>query len=312
MNLLNGGERELELPKEAGAPERVGWSNDGTMVIVRTGQGLYRFDAPPAKPEAHPVPAADSTVAESSLAVLLGDPVFARVVLCKRTTDLCLTTRRGTPGILAQAARDPVRWGTDSVAFLVGDNLLQIRPLAKGRPRALNWSNVPARPRQLTFFEGGESGEAGKRGGWKTIRAVSHPLRNRIPRRFESQSHLLMIRRPLLGTHPLRRKGHQRQPHRGPQLRRTGAHQSVRLSARHNRLQCLPELARRAAAAVVEVALVPAAEQHANHGRVPFGRTHQAAAHAEQALAGRQGLVSVLSPDQLESPRLGLAIGGQE
>jgi hypothetical protein len=80
------------------------------------------------------------------------------VVVCKRATDLCLTTRRGAPGILAQAARDPVRWGADSVAFLVGDNLLQIRPLARGRPRALNWSNVPARPRQLTFFSGRVSG----------------------------------------------------------------------------------------------------------------------------------------------------------
>ncbi|HEV7366736.1 MAG TPA: hypothetical protein VGN76_12890 [Gemmatimonadales bacterium] len=167
MNLLSGSERELELAKGAGAPERVGWSNDGTKVIVRTGEGLYRFDAPPAKPDVSPVPAADSAVAESSLAVLLGDPVFARVVLCKRTSDLCLSTRRGAPGILAQAARDPVRWGTDSVAFLVGDNLLQIRPLSKGRPRALNWSNVPVRPRQLTFFEGEKaekqgSGDAGK------------------------------------------------------------------------------------------------------------------------------------------------------
>jgi hypothetical protein len=158
MNLLNGSERELELPKVAGIPEQVGWSDDGTAVIVRTGQGLYQFDAPPAKPDARPVPAADYAVAESSLAVLLGDPVFARVVLCQRPSDLCLTTRRGAPGILAQAARDPVRWGTDSVAFLVGDNLLQIRPLAKGRPRALNWSNVPARPRQLTFFQG-QAGE---------------------------------------------------------------------------------------------------------------------------------------------------------
>ncbi len=154
MNLLSGSERELELPTGAGTPERVGWSDAGKTVIVRTGQGLYQFDAPPAKPEARPVPAADSAVAESSLAVLLGDPVFARVVRCKRTSDLCLITRRGAPGILAQAARDPVRWGTDSVAFLVGDDLLQIRPLARGRPRALNWSNVPVRPRQLTFFQG--------------------------------------------------------------------------------------------------------------------------------------------------------------
>ncbi len=161
MNLLNGSERELELPQGAGTPERVGWSEDGAVIIVRTGQGLYRFDAPPAKPDARPVPPSDSAVADSNLAVLLGDPVFARVVLCKRTSDLCLITRRGAPGILAQAARDPVRWGTDSVAFLVGENILQIRPLAKGRPRALNWSDVPVRPRQLTFFDGGAAGRRG-------------------------------------------------------------------------------------------------------------------------------------------------------
>jgi hypothetical protein len=155
MNLLNGSERELYLPKGAAAPERVGWSDSGKTVVVRAGEGLYRFDAPPAKAVARPVPAEESAAAESSLAVLLGDPVFAMVVTCKRT-DLCLITRRGTQGILAQAARDPVRWGTDSVAFLVGDNLLQIRPLSKGRPRALNWSDVPARPRQLTFFQGSE------------------------------------------------------------------------------------------------------------------------------------------------------------
>jgi hypothetical protein len=153
MNLLSGNEQELVLPKGAGAPERVGWSDGGKTVVVRAGQELYRFDDPTSRAVARPVTPAESAAAESSLAVLLGDPVFATVVTCKRT-DLCLITRRGAPGILAQAARDPVRWGTDSVAFLVGDNLLQIRPLAKGRPRALNWSNVPARPRQLTFFQG--------------------------------------------------------------------------------------------------------------------------------------------------------------
>jgi len=156
MNLLNGNERELELPQGAGIPERVGWSDDGNTVVVRAGPGLYQFDAPPAKPKARSVAPEESAAAESSLAVLLGDPVFARVVLCKRTTDLCLQTRRRGPGILAQAARDPVRWGPDSVAFLVGEDILQIRPLAKGRPRALNWSNVPARPRQVTFFQGSE------------------------------------------------------------------------------------------------------------------------------------------------------------
>ena len=91
---------------------------------------------------------------EPALAVLLGDPVFARVIPCERSRDLCVATRRGRPSILAQAARDPVRWGSDSVAFFTTGDLLQVRPLSRGRPRLLHLSNPPARPRQPTFFEG--------------------------------------------------------------------------------------------------------------------------------------------------------------
>jgi hypothetical protein len=152
MNLLNGADRELRLPKDAGIPERVGWSTDGTSLVVRTTKDLYRLDAPPAKPNPRTVPPEERAAAESSLAVLLGDPVFARVEPCKRAADLCVLARGGRPGILAQAASDPVRWGTDSVAFFTGE-IFQIRPLAKGRPRLLNWSDVPARPRQLTYFQ---------------------------------------------------------------------------------------------------------------------------------------------------------------
>lgn len=153
MNLLNGAERELYLPKEAGAPQRVGWSWDGKSIIVGATNGLYRFNAPPSRPKPQPVPPEEQPAAESTLAVLVGDPVFARIVSCRRGTYLCVETGRGAPGILAQSARDPARWGPDSVAFFVGE-MLQIRPLARGRPRLLNWHDVPARPRQMTFFEG--------------------------------------------------------------------------------------------------------------------------------------------------------------
>jgi hypothetical protein len=153
MNLLNGAERELRLPKGSDAPQRVGWTSDGEWLIVGTAEEVYRLNAPPDRPNPEPVPPAERAAAESSLSVLLGDPVFARVVSCRNGTYLCVETRRGAPGILAQSAHDPVRWGPDSVAFFV-HNLLQIRPLARGRPRILNWSNVPPRPRQMTFFEG--------------------------------------------------------------------------------------------------------------------------------------------------------------
>lgn len=153
MNLLDGREQELRLPKGASAPQRVGWSEDGRSLVVGTADGLYRLNAPPERPDPQPVAPAEQAAAESSLTVLLGDPVFAQVVPCERRTDLCVVTAKRQRGILAQAARDPVRWGPDSVAVLVGGDLVQIRPLARGRPRVLNWSDVPPRPRQMTFFQ---------------------------------------------------------------------------------------------------------------------------------------------------------------
>jgi hypothetical protein len=153
MNLLDGRERELRLPKEAGAPQRVGWSQDGRSLVVGTASGLYRLNAPPERPNPQPVALPEQAAAESSLAVLLGDPVFAQVVPCERPSDLCVMTAKRQRGILAQAARDPVRWGPDSVAVLVGGDLVQIRPLARGRPRVLNWSEVPPKPRQMTYFQ---------------------------------------------------------------------------------------------------------------------------------------------------------------
>ena len=154
MNLLSGGERELVLPKGAGRPIDVGWGPGGKSLIVSASKGLYRFNAPPADPDPRPIPAAERVRAESSMAVLLGDPVFTRVVPCKKTRrDLCVVGATGRPGLLAQAVRDPVRWGGDSVAFFVGDRL-QVRPLGPGRPRILMMSKTPERPRGMTFFPG--------------------------------------------------------------------------------------------------------------------------------------------------------------
>jgi hypothetical protein len=155
MNLVNGAERELRLPKGAAAPEQLAWSRDGSALIVRAGSAWYRMTAPPGRPAPVQLPVDEQAAAESSLAVLVGDPVFARVVPCKRPEDLCVIPRSGKEAILAQAARDPVRWGPDSVAFFVGD-ILQIRPLSRGRPRLLNWSEVPPMPRQMTFFQAQE------------------------------------------------------------------------------------------------------------------------------------------------------------
>lgn len=152
MNLLSGAERELVLPRAAGRPLRLGWEPGGTSLVVATETGLYRVAAPPETAEPRPIDPRQSAHAESSLGVLLGDPVFARVVRCENAVDLCVTGDSG-PAVLARGARDAVRWGADSVAFFVGDNL-QIRPLGAGRPRRLVWSNAPKQPREVTFFEG--------------------------------------------------------------------------------------------------------------------------------------------------------------
>ncbi|HET6777625.1 MAG TPA: hypothetical protein VFH26_01925 [Gemmatimonadales bacterium] len=152
MNLLSGSERELVLPKDAGRPLQVGWEPAGTSLIVRAERGLFRMNAPPLPPSPGAVPAHEGTRAESTLAVRLGNPVFATVVPCDIPDDLCVSAEGGS-GLLARRAHDPARWGDDSVAFFVGDEL-EIRPLGKGRPRRLAWTGVPEAPRQLTFFPG--------------------------------------------------------------------------------------------------------------------------------------------------------------
>ena len=152
MNLLSGSERELPLPRGAGRPIQIGWEPGGTSLILRAERGLYRVNAPPLPPDPRAVPARESSQAESTLAVLLGQPVFATVVACEAPDDLCVAAN-GSPGLLARGAHDAARWGNDSVAFFVGKEV-EIRPLAKGRPRRLLWTHLPESPRQLTFFPG--------------------------------------------------------------------------------------------------------------------------------------------------------------
>jgi hypothetical protein len=153
MNLLSGAERELELPRGAGEPRQVGWDRDGRSLVIAAGSGLYRVIAPPAGGKATLVPQDQRAEAESTLAVLLGAPAFARVVPCTEPEALCVVGDTGAPGLLAEHARDAARWGDDSVAFFVGNTVL-IRPLGPGRPRRLDWDNPPSRPRQMTVFPG--------------------------------------------------------------------------------------------------------------------------------------------------------------
>lgn len=153
LNLINGAERQVRLPLQAGRPEQVGWSDDGATLVVRTAAGLYRAPAPPAEGQVRPMPRAEAAAAESALAVLLGRPAFARVVPCETPEALCVVGDSGPPSVLAEGASDAARWGDDSVAYLMGGRLV-VRPVGPGRPRVIDWSLVPARPRQFTVFPG--------------------------------------------------------------------------------------------------------------------------------------------------------------
>jgi len=151
MDLQTGGEREVRLPKQAGTPSRVGWSRDGAALTVSAGAALYRVrlaDKPSQTADAVPPP--ERAAAESNLAVLLGDPVFARVVACAEPDALCVATDSGT-GPLAEHAHAATRWGSDSVAFLTR-GAIEVRPLGPGNARKIEWSGVPGTALALTAY----------------------------------------------------------------------------------------------------------------------------------------------------------------
>lgn len=151
MNLLTGAERRLPLPPGSLPPTRVGWSRDGSALFARVGDELWRVAAPPAAPAPRPATAAERAEADTSLGVFLGDPPFARVVVCEGA--LCAQGDTGPPVPFAAEGRDPVRWGADSVAYLAGNKLV-VRPVGPGRARMVEWTGVPRAPRELTFFPG--------------------------------------------------------------------------------------------------------------------------------------------------------------
>jgi hypothetical protein len=152
LNLLSGAEREVQLPRGAGQPTALGWSKDGRGLYVRADTMVFGLVAPPASGEGQVVAGAERAEADSSFAVLLGQPAFGQVVPC--ATDLCVQTPNGgAPTPFASNAHDAVRWGTDSVGYVSGPDLI-VRPVGPGRPRRVEWSGAPARIRGLTFFSG--------------------------------------------------------------------------------------------------------------------------------------------------------------
>lgn len=154
LNLLNGAEREIPLPKR-GRPtvQHLGWSRDGRTLYLGTDRGVWRVAAPPAAPEPRPAPPAELPAADSALRVLVGEPPIARAERCADGRGVCVVTGSGATTVLAADGRDPVRWSGDSVGYFVGDVLL-VRPLAAGRTRDVRFNPAPRRPRHAVLFPG--------------------------------------------------------------------------------------------------------------------------------------------------------------
>ena len=150
MNLLSGAERRLELPADVRA-EAIGWARDGRALYVRSGRFAYELPAPPETGGARAVPPDEWHRVDSALGVFVGEPPFARVFPCEQA--LCAATDGGTPGSIADAGRDPARWGADSVGYFSGDELV-VRPTGPGRARRVAWDRPPLNARELTYFDG--------------------------------------------------------------------------------------------------------------------------------------------------------------
>lgn len=153
MDLLNG--RETDLPLDRGVvPEAVAWSRDGGAIDVATSAGTWQLSPPPAAPAPRRLSGPDSLAADSALAVLVGDPPFARVGPCQVGGDaLCAFTGEAPPAPVDSPAHHPFRWGGDSLAYFVGERLV-VRPVGPGRPREVQIERAPEHPRDATWFGG--------------------------------------------------------------------------------------------------------------------------------------------------------------
>jgi hypothetical protein len=151
LDLRNNAERATPLPPEVGELVRLGWSRDGTRVVLSS-DGYFVATAPPAAPAFGRFPADSLALADSLSREILGDPPQGVVGECLGG-GLCILAGTGEITPLDSAARDAVRWGADSVGYFLPDGF-EVRPLAGGHSRRPAWAGAPARLRQLTHHPG--------------------------------------------------------------------------------------------------------------------------------------------------------------
>ena len=151
MNLVTGNEREMPVFPDSSVPLRLAFAADGNAIYARTTGGVWVLDAPPAPPLFRRATGADSAAADSALTVFIGDPAFARIGPCiAKVGSLCAFPPGQAEAPLQEGGVDPVHWGTDSIAYLIGDRLI-VRPGVGGRSREILWAQMPSHPRRPTF-----------------------------------------------------------------------------------------------------------------------------------------------------------------
>lgn len=153
LNLLNGAEREVALPDSSGAPTDLAWAADGRGLLVRTSQGMWAVATPPAAPAATRLEGSSGLAARAAFTPRVGSPPFASIVPCvSAPSDLCVMPDSGAAALLAADARDPFRWGGDSVAYVTGTGEVMIRALGPGRSRTIRWREGLRNPREPDAF----------------------------------------------------------------------------------------------------------------------------------------------------------------
>lgn len=151
LSLISNAERVLALPSGALPPERAGWDGD-SVVVIRTRDGrAYALAAPPAPSRGALLEGPARARAESSLAVLVGDPPFAAAEPCG--AGLCIRLAPDSIALLEPRASGAVRWGADSVGYF-GSAGFVVRPLGGGRERRPGWTPAPRGLREVTYHSG--------------------------------------------------------------------------------------------------------------------------------------------------------------
>lgn len=146
LDLQNNREVSAPIPKAVGEPTAIGWAGDGSQVIVR-GAGSLVSPAPPRALWLRSVSLDSVQWADTASSELLGDPPSARIALCPEGS--CVVSGSDTTRL--EGVTGPIRWGSDSLAYM-GSTGWEIRPLAGGRVRRPEWTAMPARLRDITYF----------------------------------------------------------------------------------------------------------------------------------------------------------------